>query len=270
MNSYNRLVGQVAIVTGGSIGIGGAISDKLAREGATVIVADITEENAKNKEAELIQQGYKAEAYLIDVRNTEEIFKMTDYIAQKYTKIDILVNNAGVQKPCPSMMLSEEDFDWIMDVNIKAAFFCSQAAGRVMRKNGKGRIVNISSSNSRMMNVGRAPYCISKTGIVALTSVLGAEWGIYNIRVNAIAPGWIRTEMVQRGMDRKAISKEQLLSVIPNQRLGEPSEIADLACYLVSDEASLITGHTTYCDGGYTTGILPNALDYIRANDVID
>jgi NAD(P)-dependent dehydrogenase (short-subunit alcohol dehydrogenase family) len=136
-----------------------------------------------------------------------------------------------------------------------------------MRKYGGGKIVSISSGNSRMMNVGRAPYCISKTGINAMTSILGAEWAMYNIRVNAIAPGWIKTAMVKRGLSLKAINQEQIMSVSPVGRWGTEAEIADLALFLVSDRSTYVVGQTIFCDGGWSTGILPNALDYIRAND---
>jgi NAD(P)-dependent dehydrogenase (short-subunit alcohol dehydrogenase family) len=262
----DTLKGQTAIVTGGSQGIGLAIVMRLAEEGANILIADIKEE-AKSVAESLRATGVAADAYIFDITHVDEIFKMTQYCENKFGKIDILINNAGVQKPCPSMKISEADFDWIMDVNIKGAFFCSQAAGQIMRKYGGGKIVSISSGNSRMMNVGRAPYCISKTGINAMTSILGAEWAMYNIRVNAIAPGWIKTAMVKRGLSLKAINQEQIMSVSPVGRWGTEAEIADLALFLVSDRSTYIVGQTIFCDGGWSTGILPNALDYIRAND---
>ncbi len=262
-----RLEQQTAIITGGSKGIGLAIATKFAGEGAKILIADVLEKEAKESAEKLRATGAEVEFYIIDVRNVEEIKKMTQFCVDRFGSLDVLVNNAGVQKPCPSMELSEEDFDWIMDVNIKGAFFCSQAAGRIMRERGGGKIVSISSGNSRMVSVGRAPYCISKTGINSMTAVLGAEWAMYNIRVNAIAPGWIRTAMVERGMALKAIDEKQILSVSPIERWGKESEIANLALYLASDESSYIVGQTIFCDGGWSTGILPNALNYVREND---
>ena len=262
----NILKGQSAIVTGGSRGIGLAIVTRLAGEGASVVIADISEE-ARQSAAALREQGLDVDSCLFDITKVDQINGMVAYAERRFGKVDILVNNAGVQKPCPSMKLSEEDFDWIMDVNIKGAFFCSQAAGRVMRKNGGGKIISISSGNSRMVNIGRAPYCISKTGINSMTAVLGAEWAMYNIRVNAIAPGWIQTAMTRRGIALKAINEEQILSVSPVERWGTEEEIANLALYLASDQSSYIVGQTIFCDGGWSTGILPHALDYIRAND---
>ncbi|RJP55384.1 MAG: glucose 1-dehydrogenase [Anaerolineaceae bacterium] len=263
----NRLKDQVAIVTGGSQGIGFAIAKKFAAEGASILIADIMEKGSLAAVKALREMGANADHFVIDITNVEEIYEMTKYCTDKFGKIDVLVNNAGIQKPCPSMNLSEDDFDRIMDVNIKGAFFCAQAVGRVMRKNGGGRIVSISSGNSRMMSVGRAPYCISKAGINAMTAILGAEWAMYNIRINAIAPGWIKTSMVERGLSLNAINEAQILSISPVERWGKEEEIADLAMYLVSDESTYIVGQTIFCDGGWSTGILPNALDYIREND---
>jgi NAD(P)-dependent dehydrogenase (short-subunit alcohol dehydrogenase family) len=264
-----RLEDKTAIVTGGSKGIGHAIAKRFAAEGASVLIADLLEQESKQAVDELHNMGLKADYYVVDITKVDEIYAMTKYCEDKFGSIDILVNNAGIQKPCPSMKLSEEDFDRIMDVNIKGAFFCSQAAGRVMRKNGGGKIVNISSGNSRMVNVGRAPYCISKTGINAMTSVLGAEWAMYNIRINAIAPGWIKTSMVERGMALKVINEQQIFSISPVERWGTEEEVANLALYLASDESTYIVGQTIFCDGGWSAGMLPNALDYIRREDKI-
>lgn len=262
-----RLENQVAVITGGSRGIGFAIAQKYANEGAKILIADILEEEAKDAVAKLKEGGADADSFLLDVSKVEEITKMTKYCMERFGALDILVNNAGVQKPCPSMDLSEEVYDWIMDINLKGAFFCSQAAGRIMRERGGGKIVSISSGNTRMVNVGRAPYCMSKTGINSMTAILGAEWAMFNIRVNAIAPGWIKTAMVQRGIALKAINEEQIFSVSPVERWGEEHEIADLALFLASDESTYIIGQTIFCDGGWSTGILPNALQYIRDND---
>ncbi|WHH56841.1 glucose 1-dehydrogenase [Petroclostridium sp. X23] len=270
MNGFNRLKDQVAVVTGGSRGIGLTIARKLASEGAKILIADILEEESRSAVKELCDEGYAADCFILDVSNVEEIYKMTDYCEKKFGKIDILINNAGIQKPCPSMKLSEEAFDKIMDINIKGAFFCSQAAGKVMRKNGGGKIVSISSGNSRMVNIGRAPYCISKKGINGMTAVLGAEWAMYGIRVNAVAPGWIYTAIVEKGLALKAISQEQVFSVSPVERWGTEQEIADLVCYLCSDESTYVVGQTIFCDGGWNTGMLPNALDFIRQHDTID
>lgn len=269
-NIYGRLDGQVAIVTGGSKGIGYAIVKKLASEGAQIIIADISENETKKTIKNLNSKGYNVDFFILDIRDIKKIYKMTEYCEEKYGKINILINNAGTTILSPSLKLSEEDFDTIMDTNIKGAFFASQAAGRVMRKNGDGKIVNISSVNSRMVNIGRAPYCISKSGINAMTSILGAEWAMYGIRVNAIAPGWILTDMLKKGLSLKALNKKQLLSVSPVERFGKEEEIANLTCYLCSNESTYINGQTIFCDGGFSTGMLPNALEYIKKNDIID
>lgn len=266
-----RLKDQVAIITGGSRGIGLAVAKKLASEGAKILIADILEEESKQSVVELEKMGAEASYFILNVKNVKEIYNMTDFCVQHFGKIDILLNGAGVAGPCPSMKATEEYWDRIMDINIKGVFFCCQAAGRIMRKNGGGKIINISSGNSSMVNLGRAPYCISKRGVNALTAVLGAEWAMYNIRVNAIAPGWIKTAMAMRPItELKVLSEEQILSVSPVERWGKEEEIADLACYLASDESTYIVGQTIFCDGGWSTGMLPGALDYIKENDKLE
>lgn len=262
----NRFEGQTAIVTGGARGIGLAIAKRLAGEGANIVVADILEE-AQEAAAALRESGCTAQAFRLDVRNVGEIKELVAFTVREYGKVDILINNAGVVTRCPALKVQEDAFDREMDINLKGAFFCAQQAALVMRANGGGKIVNISSGNSRMMHVGRPMYCISKAGINAMTAALGSEWAMYNIRVNAIAPGFIRTDMVNEGISLNVLNEKQIMSVSPIGRWGEESEIANLAAYLASDEATYIVGQTFFCDGGWSNGILPNALNYIREND---
>lgn len=262
-----RLEGKVAIITGGSRGIGFAITKRLAEEGAKVLIADVLEEESKQAVATLKSEGHVAEYHVTNVRNLDEIYGMTEKCVELFGALDILVNNAGIQKPCPSMYLEESVYDAIMEVNLKGAFFCCQAAGRYMREHGGGKIVNISSGNSRMINVGRLPYNVSKSGINALTASLGAEWAMYGIRVNAVAPGWIHTDMVKNGIRLGALKQDQIFAISPVERWGTEEEIANLVLYLASDESSYIVGQTIFCDGGWSAGILPNALDYIRDYD---
>ena len=262
-----KLEGQTAIITGGARGLGFAMAKKFAEQGAAVIIADILEKESAEAVESLKAAGLKAAFFIVDIRKTGEIDSMVKFTLKTFGRLDILVNNAGIVTRCPSLKLSEEDFDKVMDVNLKGAFFCSQRAGIEMRKNGGGKIINISSGNSRMMHVGRITYCLSKAGISTMTAALGAEWAMYNIRVNAIAPGFIRTDMVNEGIANNFINEKQILSVSPVERWGTAEEIANLALFLVSDEASYIIGQTYFCDGGWSTGILPNALDYIKEND---
>lgn len=265
-----RLKGKIALVTGGARGIGYAIAHKLAKEGATVVLADILEETAQESAEKLKAEGLHADALKVNVADVKDIYRMTGDCVARHGRIDILVNSAGVAGPCPSMKASEEYFDRIMDINIKGTFFCCQAAGRQMRKQGGGHIVNFSSGTSQMSLIGRLPYVVAKRGVNALTAVLGAEWAMYGIQVNAVAPGWINTALVEYPFKMGYLSKEQIMSVSPIQRLGEEKEIGNLVLYLCSDESSYIVGQTIFSDGGWNTGILPNALDYIKENDTMD
>ena len=261
--NYNRLKDKVAIVTGGAGGIGFAISQKFVEEGATVIMLDILD-NGAERTAKI---GGKAEFYHIDLRKRVDIFEMAKYVHGKYKRIDILVNCAGIARPCPTLKLSEETLDEVIDINMKAPLFCCQAVGCYMRRDGGGSIINISSGNTRMINVGRVPYGITKGAVNMLTQHLGAEWGFYNIKVNAIAPGWIRTDMLERPLKLGILDEKTILSVSPIGRLGKAEEIASLACFLASSESDYITGQIIFADGGWNTGIMPNSLDYIREND---
>ncbi len=258
-----RLEGKVAVVTGGARGIGFGIAKKYLAEGATVVVADVLAEG----EQTIAALGEKAVFYRIDLRSRAAIFTMADEIYGKYGHIDILVNCAGVARPCPTLKLTEETLDEVIDINMKAPVFTCQAVGRYMRKQGGGAIVNISSGNTRMINVGRVPYGITKGAINLLTQQLAAEWSMYNIKVNAIAPGWIRTEMVEKPLKSGILDEKKILSVSPIGRFGKVEEIANLACFLASDESDYIAGQIIFADGGWCTGIMPDGLDYVREND---
>ncbi|MFV0465739.1 MAG: SDR family NAD(P)-dependent oxidoreductase [Lachnospiraceae bacterium] len=260
----DRLVGKVAIVTGAARGIGFGIARKYIEEGASVVIADVLEEEGQRASAQL---GEKCSFYKVNLRQRQAIFDMADYVYEKLGRIDILVNCAGVARPCPTLKLSEEVLDEVIDINMKAPLFACQAAGRYMRKDGGGSIINISSGNTRMINVGRVPYGITKGAVNLLTMQLGAEWAIYNIKVNAIAPGWIRTEMVDIPIKKGILDEKKILSVSPIGRFGKVEEVANLACFLASEESNYIVGQVIFADGGWNTGIMPDALDYIREND---
>lgn len=261
-----RLKGKVAIVTGAARGIGYGIAKKFAEEGAAVVIADVLDDGAEAAE----KLGSSGEFYKINLRSRDEIFAMAEKINAKYGHIDILVNCAGVARPCPTLKLSEEVLDEVIDINMKAPLFCCQAVGKYMRKNGGGSIVNISSGNSRMINVGRVPYGITKGAVNLLTMQLGAEWAMYNIKVNAIAPGWIRTEMVERPLSSGILDAKKIMSVSPIGRFGSVEEIANLACFLACDESNYIVGQVIFDDGGWSMGIMPDGLDYIRENDTLE
>jgi len=262
MNS-ERLKDKVAIITGGARGIGFGIASKFIAEGAKVVVADILD----NDDTVVGKLGQNSEYYKIDLRKRADIFTMVDEIYNKYGHIDILVNCAGIARPVPTLKLTEEVLDEVIDINMKAPLFCCQAVGKYMRKQGGGSIVNISSGNSRMINIGRTPYGITKGAVNLLTQQLAAEWAIYNIKVNAIAPGWIRTEMLEKPLKSGILNQDKILSVSPIGRFGKVEEVANLACFLSCEESDYIVGQIIFADGGWNLGIMPDALDYIREND---
>ena len=264
-----RIEGKSAIVTGGARGIGKAIVHKLVSEGGKVVIADVLVDEAK-KTAEEYRSLGKIEVVAYDALDVKQAPMIVDFAVKTFGRLDILVNNAGVQKRSPSIAVTEETFDWVMDIDIKAPFFCSQAAAQAMRQTGGGKIVSISSGNSRMMNPGRAPYCIAKAGINAMTQVLAAEWAMYNVNVNAVAPGFIDTAITRKGIQTGILAWDQVFSVTPMERLATTDEIADSVFFFVTDEARYVTGQVLFCDGGWSIGVLPNALDYVKHPEKYD
>lgn len=180
--------GKVAIVVGAAQGIGKATAQRLLEEGAAVVVADILEERLKSTVAGFVQRGLKAEPYVVDLRHIEEIDTMVEYAVKTYGRLDILINDAGVQLRGWATEYEEADWDHLMDVDLKSYFFASRAAARVMKKQGGGAIVCLSSANSERFTSKRAPYCIAKAGVNGLVAALGNELGRFGIRVNGVAP----------------------------------------------------------------------------------
>ena len=262
-----NLKDKLVFITGAARGLGYAMAEAFAQEGAKIIIADIQEELA-GQSAQKIAEEFKVEttAYGIDVTNVESVRSVFAKIKERYGKLDVLVNNAGVQIRRASKEFLEKDWDLLMGVNLKGPFFCSQQAAILMGEDG-GAIVNISSGTSQNPTPGRAPYVISKGGINAMTAVLAAEWaedrrGKKAIRVNAVAPGWIETQMVKDGFQSGVVSKKQILSAVPFKRLATPDEIASVVVYLASDEASYVTGQTLFVDGGWSALGMPDMSVY--------
>lgn len=249
----NGISGKIAIVTGGARGIGKGICERLAAEGARLIIVDIDKAAAESSAKELGAEAYKA-----DLCSVAEIDAMVQYVFEKYGSIDILVNNAGVQIREWATDFDESKFDFLMDLNLKAYFFASRAAARYMKKQTEGgSIVCISSANSACFTSRRSPYNISKAAVNGLVGTLGVEWGRYNIRINAVAPGYVLTDMVQKGISDGIIDMETNYKVIPMKRLLSPAEIASGVCFLASSDASGITGQTLFIDGGWSQCGLP-------------
>ncbi len=252
---------KVAIVTGAAKGLGRAIALRLLKEGAIVILADILEKELSNTVLELTENGFKAEKYIIDVREISAIDDMVDTVYKKYGKLDILVNNVGVQIRDWATEFKETDWDKLMDINLKSYYFASRSVARIMKKNGKGSIVCISSTNAKRFTSKRTPYCISKAAINGLVAALGNELGRFGIRVNGVAPGYVLTDMAVSAMKANLMSEETAISVTPLKRFILPEEIASSVCFLASDEASGITGQTLFVDGGWSINGLPEPKD---------
>jgi len=242
------LTNKIAIVTGGATGIGRAISLKLASLGATVIV----NYNSSSKEAENLVTEIKAlgkDAYYVqaNVANFSEAEKLINFAVEKFNRLDILVNNAGVTADTLILRMKEEEFDRVINVNLKGTWNCSKHAAKVMAKQRDGKIVNIASVVGLIGNIGQTNYAASKAGIIGLTISLARELAKRNVNCNVVAPGFIETKMTKVLPEE---IKQEYLKNIPLERLGKPEDIANLVAFLVSDLASYITGQVINCDGG--------------------
>jgi NAD(P)-dependent dehydrogenase (short-subunit alcohol dehydrogenase family) len=248
------LDGKVAIITGAARGIGKAIAARFIDEGASVVLSDIAEEAGRATTAELAKKG-KAVFVTADVGDAASVAGLVEGARKAFGgDIDILVNNAGIVHSAEFLDLAEADFDKVLRVNLKGSFLVGQAVARQMVeqvKAGKtpGAIVNMSSVNARLAIVNQIPYCVSKGGVGQLTNVMALGLSEHGIRVNAIGPGSIATEMLASVNTDKA-ARHRLFSRTPLRRLGEPDEIAKVAVFLASDASSYITGQTLYADGG--------------------
>jgi NAD(P)-dependent dehydrogenase (short-subunit alcohol dehydrogenase family) len=259
------LEGKVAIVTGGARGIGAAIAKRFVSEGAKVVVADIDEKTGAVTAASL---GANSRFVRGDVGNAGDAQRLVTE-ALGFGGLDILVNNAGIIHTADFLDLAESDFDRVLRVNLKGAFLVGQAAARQMVAQVKagrapGSIINMSSINAVVAIPNQVPYCVSKGGLNQLTKVMALALAPHGIRVNAIGPGSIMTEILQ-GVAKDKEAKRRLLSRTPLGRIGEPEEVAALACFLASQDASYITGQTIYPDGGrlglnYTVTVKDEAL----------
>jgi glucose 1-dehydrogenase len=248
-----RLKNKTAIITGSSQGIGRGIAERFAREGASVVVnyignMEMADEVVKNAES----AGAKAIAVQADVSKVDDIDEMFETAINEFGQVDILVNNAGVEKHAPFWEVTEKDYDFVMNVNVKGAFFGSQAMARHLIRSGRpGKIVNISSVHEDLPFPNFTAYCVSKGGIKMLTRNLGVELGPYGINVNNIAPGAIETP-INKNLLNDPKKLNYLLGQIPLKRLGQPEDVAGLAVFLASDEADYVTGSTFFVDGGLT------------------
>ncbi len=238
---------KVAIITGSSRGIGRAIALHLASRGAIIVASARNLAALESLVAEIEGQGGKALAVPSDVGISQDVEKLFASATDTFGRVDILVNNAGITRDGLMMRMKDEDWDAVMNTNLKGAFFCSRAAAKIMSKQRSGRIINISSVVGEMGNAGQSNYCASKAGLIGLTKSNARELAKRNVTVNAIAPGFIVTDMTDALSDQL---KEGLQAQIPLARLGEAEDIAHAVAFLASEQAGYITGQVLGVNGG--------------------
>jgi len=250
------LKNKVAIITGARRGMGRAHALVLAKAGVKVVVSDISEEDCQKVVKEIEKEGGQALAVKCDISKKEEVKEMVRKTVAKFGQIDILVNNAGIAQFVPFLEMTEEEWDRTLDINLKGYFLCTQEAAKEMTKRKSGVIINIASVVMGQQGIGFpniVHYCASKGGIIGMTEALALELAPYNIRVNAISPGFIETPMIEPVKSDPKMEKA-MIDKIPMQRTGKPEEVANLVLFLASDKSSYMTGSTVVIDGGWLAG----------------
>ena len=242
-----RLLDKVAIITGVGRGIGEATAKKFIQEGAKVVIADINEEDINRTVEELKAMGGEATGIIVDVTSRESVEKMVTDTVEKYGKLDIIVNNAGITMDATLLKMTEDQWDKVIDVNLKGVYICGQAAAKVMVEQGSGVILNASSVVGVYGNFGQTNYAATKWGVIGMTKTWAKELGKKGVRSNAVAPGFILTPMVKK-MPENVL--DMMKDKAPLKRLGEPEDIANAYAFLASDEARFITGAVLEVTGG--------------------
>lgn len=242
------LEGKTAIITGGARGIGKALALRFAAEGASIAFSDLRyDENMENTEKEILALGVKAKGYASNASSLEESEQLAEQVVAEFGRIDILINNAGITRDNLLMRMTEQDWDLVMAVNLKSAFNLTKAVQRTMIKQRRGSIINMSSVVGVNGNAGQSNYSASKAGMIGFTKSIAQELGSRNVRCNAIAPGFIETEMTHK---LPQDVREQWIASIPLRRSGKPEDVADVAVFLASDLSSYVTGQVISVCGG--------------------
>jgi 3-oxoacyl-[acyl-carrier protein] reductase len=242
-----KLAEKIAVVTGAGRGIGRAIALQLAAEGAHVVCWDVDAQMA-TQTAEMVQElGRQALSSRVDVTDLEAVSAAAQEVMAKFGRVDILVNNAGIARDNLLVRMTSEEWDGVLDINLKGSFYCTKVLAREMMRQRSGRIVNIASVVGVMGNAGQANYCASKAGLIGFTKAVAKELASRGITANAVAPGFIETEMTQRLSDQ---NKKVFLQAIPLGRFGLPQDVARVVCFLAAEDAGYITGQVVHVDGG--------------------
>lgn len=239
--------GQVALVTGSARGIGKAIAEGLAQKGVNVVIADVNLEEALKTSSEIAGLGVRSQALRLDVSSSKEVTGVFEDIQRNFGRLDILVNNAGITRDGLLLRMKEEDWDLVININLKGAFLCSKEAVKIMAKQRYGRIVNIASVVAFMGNPGQVNYSASKAGIVGLTKTIAKEYASRGITANAVAPGFIMTAMTEALPDNV---KEEMKKAIPMGRFGTVMDVANAVVFLSSPDSGYITGQVIHVNGG--------------------
>ena len=242
-----RLKDKVVLITGSARGIGKEIAKTFGREGATLVVSDINEASAQATAQEFCQNGVEASSFACDVTNMKSVEEMVNKILDKHSRIDILVNNAGITRDNLLLRMTENEWDSVINTNLRGTFVCTKVITKSMLKARSGKIISIASIIGIRGNAGQANYAASKAGIIGFTKSIAREFASRGITANAVAPGFIQTEMTDKLSDK---AKEEIFQQIPLGKLGTPIDVANACLFLASSEADYITGQTLVVDGG--------------------
>jgi len=250
-----RLVNKVALITGAGRGIGQAIAEKMAVEGAAVVIAEIDQKSGQQTAADLSAKGLSALFVHTDITQEDSVQNAVARAVEQFGGLDILVNNAGMNFYFDASQMSSEDWDRAMAVDLKGAWLCCKYAIPAMRQRGGGAIVNIASVHATMTTYGMFPYAAAKSGLIGMTRSLALDWAAENIRVVAVSPGWVRTYLVDEWLSKQAdpqAAEAQVLKTLPLGRMATPQDVANLVAFVASDEAAYLTGTEIIIDGGVT------------------
>lgn len=248
------VAGQIVLVSGGSRGIGRALAEAFAQRGATVIITGREQQSLKETAQAICPEGGTVRPIVCDVAVTRDIKELVKTALAEFGHVDTLLNVAGVNRRMPAEELTEEDYDYIVDINLKGAFLLSQAVGRHMLARGRGNQINIVSLNNDRPLLGVLPYAVSKAGMGQMTRALASEWGPRGVRVNAIAPGFILTDLTQKLWSEPAMHAWGMANT-PLKRIGRTEDLVGAAVFLASEASAFMTGQIIYVDGGISSGL---------------